>query len=63
VHGHILGMRVDATSYLNAAARVLEWARAEASRGICVATVHPVMGAMRPRGDSSNGGDHCACPA
>jgi len=40
---HILGMRVDATSFDDAVARVLDWAGRGESRYICVATVHMVM--------------------
>lgn len=40
---HILGMRVDATSFDDAVARVLDWAGRRESRYICVATVHMVM--------------------
>ncbi|MDR7588876.1 MAG: WecB/TagA/CpsF family glycosyltransferase [Armatimonadota bacterium] len=42
-HRYLLGMRVDATSYADAAQRVLTWARAGESRYVCVATVHMVM--------------------
>jgi N-acetylglucosaminyldiphosphoundecaprenol N-acetyl-beta-D-mannosaminyltransferase len=40
---HILGMRVDATSYPEACRMVLAWARAGQSRYVCVATVNNVM--------------------
>ncbi len=40
---HVLGMRVDATSYDDAARRILTWARAGESRYVCVSTVHMVM--------------------
>lgn len=40
---YILGMRVDATSYDEAARRVVSWAQAGESRYICVATVNNVM--------------------
>jgi N-acetylglucosaminyldiphosphoundecaprenol N-acetyl-beta-D-mannosaminyltransferase len=40
---HIVGMRVDATSYVEATARVLAWARGGESRYVCAATVHMVM--------------------
>lgn len=40
---YVLGMRVDATSYPDAARRVLEWARRGDSRYVCVATMHMVM--------------------
>lgn len=42
-HRYILGMRVDATSYVDATSRVLAWAHAGESRYVCVATVHMVM--------------------
>ena len=42
-HRYILGMRVDATSYEDAARRVLAWARQGVSRYVCVANVHMVM--------------------
>ena len=40
---HILDMRVDATSYADAAERVTRWAAAGESRYVCVGTVHMVM--------------------
>jgi N-acetylglucosaminyldiphosphoundecaprenol N-acetyl-beta-D-mannosaminyltransferase len=41
---HILGMRTDATSYADATARVLVWARERnCSSYVCVANVHMVM--------------------
>ena len=40
---HILGMRVDATSYRSAVERVVGWARLAQSRYVCVATVNNVM--------------------
>jgi len=43
VSRHILGMRVDRTSYRDAAERVLGWARAGESRYVCVASVCSVM--------------------
>jgi N-acetylglucosaminyldiphosphoundecaprenol N-acetyl-beta-D-mannosaminyltransferase len=39
----ILGMRVDATSYPDAADRILAWARGKSSRYVCVANVNNVM--------------------
>ncbi len=39
----ILGMRVDPTSYQDAAEQVLQWARMGESRYVCVANVHMVM--------------------
>lgn len=43
---HILGMRVDATSYGEACEAVVRWARREESRYVCVATVNNVMEAF-----------------
>jgi len=40
---HILGMRLDATSYEDASRRVLHRARNELSAYVCVATVHMTM--------------------
>ena len=40
---YILGLRVDATSYPDAASRVMTWARRGESRYVCVANVHMVM--------------------
>lgn len=42
-HRHILGMRVDATSYQDATQRVIDWAKAAESRYVCAANVHMVM--------------------
>src|SRR3972149_12035098 len=42
-HRHILGMRGDGTSYADAGARVLAWARDHQSLYVCVATAHMVM--------------------
>lgn len=42
-HRAILGMRVDATSYEDATARVLRWATRGESRTVAVATVNNVM--------------------
>ena len=42
-HRYILGMRVDATSYPDAAQRALEWACLRESRYVCIGTVHMVM--------------------
>jgi len=39
----IVGTRVDATSYPDAAARIIGWAEAGESRYVCVCTVHMVM--------------------
>jgi N-acetylglucosaminyldiphosphoundecaprenol N-acetyl-beta-D-mannosaminyltransferase len=40
---HIVGMRVDATSYEDASRRVVEWAKAGEARYVCVASVNNVM--------------------
>lgn len=40
---NILGCRVDATSYEQATAQILQWARDGESRYVCVANVHMVM--------------------
>ncbi|CAN5700450.1 WecB/TagA/CpsF family glycosyltransferase [soil metagenome] len=42
---HIVGMRVDGTSYDDAAGRVIEWSKAGESRYVCVASVNNVMNA------------------
>ena len=42
-HRFVLGMRVDATSYAAAAARVLAWAQEGEARYVCVANVHMTM--------------------
>jgi len=42
-HRYILGTRVDATSYDDASARILQWARAGESRCVCACNVHVVM--------------------
>jgi N-acetylglucosaminyldiphosphoundecaprenol N-acetyl-beta-D-mannosaminyltransferase len=39
----VLGMRVDATSYRDAAARIMDWAAARESRMVAVANVHTTM--------------------
>ena len=46
---HILGVRVDATSYEDAADRVLSWAKAGEARSVCVAAVSTVMAARDDR--------------
>lgn len=46
VSRHLLGMRVDATSYEDASQRVMRWAHEERSAYVCVATVHMVMEAF-----------------
>ncbi len=40
---HILGMRVDATSYEDATDRIISWARTNESCYVCAANVHMVM--------------------
>jgi N-acetylglucosaminyldiphosphoundecaprenol N-acetyl-beta-D-mannosaminyltransferase len=47
VSRHILGMRVDATSYRDAGDRIVGWANAGLSRSVCVASVNNVMIAER----------------
>lgn len=42
-HRFILGTRVDATSYADATARILQWAQAGQSRYVCICGVHGVM--------------------
>ena len=43
---HVLGMRVDATSYEDASRRVARWAHDGHSAYVCVSTVHMVMEAF-----------------
>ncbi len=40
---HILNVRVDVTSYADATARVIAWARASRSCYVCLATVNAIM--------------------
>lgn len=40
---HVLGQRLDATSYEDATARVIEWAQDRRSSYVCVTNVHVVM--------------------
>ncbi len=47
---HIVGMRVDGTSYDDAARRVIEWAKRGESRYVCVASVNNVMHARDEAG-------------
>jgi N-acetylglucosaminyldiphosphoundecaprenol N-acetyl-beta-D-mannosaminyltransferase len=42
-HRFVLGTRVDATSYADAAARIVHWAQAGESRCVCACNVHVVM--------------------
>lgn len=42
-HRHILGMRVDATSYEDATQKILDWAWTRKSCYVCVANVHMTM--------------------
>jgi N-acetylglucosaminyldiphosphoundecaprenol N-acetyl-beta-D-mannosaminyltransferase len=46
VSRHVLGMRVDATSYGDASRRVARWAHDGRPAYVCVATVHMVMEAF-----------------
>jgi N-acetylglucosaminyldiphosphoundecaprenol N-acetyl-beta-D-mannosaminyltransferase len=56
---HILGMRVDATSYEDAVRRIMGWSREGLSRYVCVANVNNVMEARDNRAFMSvmNGAD------
>jgi N-acetylglucosaminyldiphosphoundecaprenol N-acetyl-beta-D-mannosaminyltransferase len=54
----ILGVRIDATSYKDATAQVIEWARAGESRYVCCATVNNVMEARDH--SQENDGDYAA---
>jgi N-acetylglucosaminyldiphosphoundecaprenol N-acetyl-beta-D-mannosaminyltransferase len=40
---HILGMRVDATSYPDAVRRIIEWSEEGSSRYVCISNVNNVM--------------------
>ena len=42
-HRHILGMRVDSTSYVDATQRIMDWAGGRESRYVCVASVNNAM--------------------
>lgn len=42
-HRHLLGTRVDNTSYAHATRQILAWARSALSRYVCVANVHVIM--------------------
>jgi|SRR5579872_4313312 len=44
---NILGVRIDATSYIDATERVLDWARRDESRYVCCAAVNNIMEARR----------------
>lgn len=46
----VLGMRVDATTYAEAAERIVAWSQDEAGRYVCVANVHMVMETHDDRG-------------
>lgn len=46
---YVLGMRVDATSYADAARRIVAWAQEGSGRYVCVATVNNVMEAYDDR--------------
>ncbi len=43
MHRHILGMRVDATTYPQATEQILGWAKENGSRYVCAANVHMTM--------------------
>ncbi|MFN2490200.1 MAG: WecB/TagA/CpsF family glycosyltransferase [Actinomycetota bacterium] len=47
---HIVGMRVDATSYDDAVGRVTEWATGGETRYVCIASVNNVMNARDDAG-------------
>ena len=49
-HRFILGMRVDATSYVDAACRVVVWSRESRGRYVCLANVHMAMEAWDDAG-------------
>ncbi len=42
-HRHIIGMRVDATSYTDATDRIVTWAKAKVGKRVCAANVHMAM--------------------
>src|ERR1043166_1399964 len=42
-HRHILGVRVDATSYTDATERIIRWALGGESRYVCICSVHGIM--------------------
>ncbi|AFY93873.1 WecB/TagA/CpsF family glycosyltransferase [Chamaesiphon minutus] len=42
-HRHIIGMRVDATSYEDATERIIKWAQFRAAKRVCAANVHMAM--------------------
>lgn len=42
-HRHIIGMRVDATSYEDATNRIVTWAQAKVGKRVCAANVHMAM--------------------
>ena len=42
-HRHIVGMRVDATSYEDATARIIDWAHTKVGKRVCAANVHMTM--------------------
>lgn len=48
---HILGVRVDATTYAEAAGKIVEWAHARRSCYVCCAPVSLIMEARRTRDD------------
>jgi N-acetylglucosaminyldiphosphoundecaprenol N-acetyl-beta-D-mannosaminyltransferase len=42
-HRHIIGMRVDATTYEDATTRIISWAKSQVSKRVCAANVHMAM--------------------
>ncbi|WP_309741840.1 MULTISPECIES: WecB/TagA/CpsF family glycosyltransferase [unclassified Chamaesiphon] len=42
-HRQIVGMRVDATNYADATARIITWAHAKVGKRVCAANVHMTM--------------------
>jgi N-acetylglucosaminyldiphosphoundecaprenol N-acetyl-beta-D-mannosaminyltransferase len=42
-HRYIVGMRVDATNYLDATAQIVTWAKHKVGKRVCAANVHMVM--------------------
>jgi N-acetylglucosaminyldiphosphoundecaprenol N-acetyl-beta-D-mannosaminyltransferase len=42
-HRHIIGLRIDATSYEDATERIVTWAKAKVGKRVCAANVHMAM--------------------
>jgi N-acetylglucosaminyldiphosphoundecaprenol N-acetyl-beta-D-mannosaminyltransferase len=42
-HRHIIGMRVDATTYEDATERIVTWAQSKVGKRVCAANVHMAM--------------------